>query len=53
MTRILPLLLAVLLLAGCAGGNQPDTETNESGTGEPEGLRIVSTVFPDPFIKLC
>lgn len=46
MKRILPLLLAVLLLAGCAGGNQPDTETNESGTGEPEGLRIVSTVFP-------
>lgn len=46
MKRILPLLLAVLLLAGCAGGNQPDTETNESGTGELEGLRIVSTVFP-------
>lgn len=44
MKKMLPLLLAALLLTGCAGETQ--TGAGQSSGEEPEGLRIVSTVFP-------
>lgn len=44
MKKMLPLLLAALLLTGCAGETR--TGSGQSSGEEPEGLRIVSTVFP-------
>lgn len=46
MKKMLPLLLAVLLLTGCAGGAETESEVGQSSGEELEGLRIVSTVFP-------
>lgn len=46
MKKLLPLLLAVLLLAGCAGETQTESDAGQSAGDPSEGLRIVSTVFP-------